>query len=50
VNSYNFGHWLLELLPKVWACLGRPGFKSVPFLIDWQIPPQNVEALPADCR
>lgn len=45
VSSVNFGHWLLEYLPKVFACLGRPGFASVPILIDAQMPRQHREAL-----
>jgi capsular polysaccharide biosynthesis protein len=45
VSSLNFGHWLLEYLPKVFACLGRPGFASVPILIDSQMPRQHREAL-----
>ena len=45
VNTNNFGHWLLEFLPKVLACLERPGFNSVPLLIDDQMPSQHREAL-----
>jgi hypothetical protein len=45
VNSYNFGHWHMEFLPKLWACRDRPGFSDVPILVDEQMPPQNLEAL-----
>lgn len=44
-NSYNFGHLLIEFLPKLFALLGRPGFDSVPILIDEQMPRQHREAL-----
>jgi capsular polysaccharide biosynthesis protein len=39
VNSYNFGHWLVEFLPKVWGCMGRSDFSSVPILLDEQMHP-----------
>ena len=45
VNSSNFGHWLIEFLPKVWACLERPGFDSVPILIDEHLHPELRPAL-----
>lgn len=45
VNSYNFGHWLIEFLPKAWACREHPGFETVPILIDEQMPEQNRQAL-----
>jgi hypothetical protein len=45
VNSYNFGHLLIEFLPKLFALLGRPGFDSVPILVDQQMPRQHREAL-----
>ncbi len=45
VHSFNFGHWLLEFLPKVFACIGRPGFQGVPILVDEQMPQQHREAL-----
>lgn len=45
VHSYNYGHWLIELLPRVLACRDRPGFNSVPILIDEQMIPQHREAL-----
>ena len=45
VHSYNFGHWLIEFLPRVLACRDRPGFGSVPILIDEQMIPQHREAL-----
>jgi hypothetical protein len=45
VNSYNFGHWLIEFLPRVLACRDLPGFGSVPILIDEQMPPQHLDAL-----
>jgi capsular polysaccharide biosynthesis protein len=43
-NSSAFGHLLLEFLPKVLACRDRPGFDSVPLLIDEDMPPQHREA------
>jgi hypothetical protein len=45
VHSYAFGHWMLEFLPKLWACRQRPGFDAVPILIDEKMPPQHREAL-----
>ena len=45
VHSDNYGHWLLEFLPKVLACRDRPGFDSVPILIDEQMIPQHRQAL-----
>lgn len=45
VHSYNFGHWLIEFLPRLLAALRRPGFESVPVLVDAQMPPQHLEAL-----
>jgi capsular polysaccharide biosynthesis protein len=45
VNTYNFGHWLIEFLPKVWACSRRRGFESVPILVDEQMHPQLRPAL-----
>jgi hypothetical protein len=45
VNSYNFGHLLLEFLPKLFALLGRSGFGSVPIIVDEQMPRQHREAL-----
>ena len=45
VNSYNFGHLLGEFLPKLLALRGRPGFGSVPILVDEQMPPQHREAI-----
>ena len=44
-NSFNFGHLLLEFLPKLLAFLGRPGFASIPILIDEQMPWQHREAI-----
>jgi Glycosyltransferase 61 len=45
VHSGAFGHWIFEFLPKLLACLARPGFDKVPILIDQQMPPQHQEAL-----
>ena len=45
VNSYNFGHLLVEFLPKLLALLGRRRFGSVPILVDEQMPRQHREAL-----
>ena len=45
VHTYNFGHWLLEFLPRLFGCVGRPGFESLPILIDEQMPSQHREAL-----
>jgi hypothetical protein len=45
VQTYNFGHWLMQFLPRVLACQDRPGFADVVLLIDRQMPPQHVEAL-----
>jgi hypothetical protein len=45
VHSFNFGHWLLEFLPKVWAVAGRSDFRGVTILVDEQMPSQLREAL-----
>jgi hypothetical protein len=45
LHSYAFGHWVCELLPKLWACSGLPGFERVCLLVDEQMPPQLFEAL-----
>jgi hypothetical protein len=45
VHSFNFGHWLLEFLPKVWAVAGRREFRGVTVLVDEQMPPQLREAV-----
>jgi hypothetical protein len=45
VHSGVFGHWMIEFLPKLWACLQRSSFESVPILIDEQMPIQHREAL-----
>jgi len=45
LHSFNFGHWLQELLPKLLACVDRPGFESVTVLVDEQMPEQHREAL-----
>ncbi len=45
VNSFNFGHWLLEFLPRMWIAGDRPGFEEIPVLVDERMPPQNFEAL-----
>lgn len=45
LHSFNFGHWLVELLPKLLVCLDRPGFESVTVVVDEQMPQQHREAL-----
>jgi hypothetical protein len=45
LHSFNFGHWLTEFLPKVLVCIDRPGFDSVPVVVDEQMPVQHREAL-----
>jgi capsular polysaccharide biosynthesis protein len=45
VHSFNFGHWMMEFLPRVWLAMNRPGFSDVPVLVDNQMPHQNIEAL-----
>ena len=45
LHSFNFGHWTAEFLPKLWACLGRPGFEKVTLLVDEQMPIQHLESL-----
>jgi hypothetical protein len=45
LHSFNFGHWVSEFLPKLWACLGRPEFAGVPLLVDEQMPAQHFESL-----
>jgi hypothetical protein len=43
----NYGHWVFEKLFKLWACMDRPGFESVPVLIDEQMPVQMRQSLTA---
>lgn len=45
VHSANFGHWLMEFLPKIWASLDQPGFAETPILVDRDMPSQHLEAL-----
>jgi capsular polysaccharide biosynthesis protein len=45
VHSVAFGHWIIEFLPKVWALMDRPGFGSVPLLVDARMPDQHLEAV-----
>ena len=45
VNTYNFGHWLVEFLPKIWWTQSRPGFAEVPIIVDEQMHPQLRPAL-----
>jgi hypothetical protein len=47
MNSANWGHWVVECLFKLWACLDRPDFAGVPVLIDEDMPPQMRESLEA---
>jgi capsular polysaccharide biosynthesis protein len=47
LHSAAFGHWLVEFLPRLWACRPLPGFAAVPVLVDAQMPPQHREALDA---
>lgn len=43
--SYNYAHFIVEKLFKVLACIGRPGFESVPILIDEQMQRAHREML-----
>jgi Glycosyltransferase 61 len=43
--TYNYAHWIIEKLFKVLACMDRPGFESVPILIDEQMQPAHREML-----
>jgi capsular polysaccharide biosynthesis protein len=43
----NYGHWVFEKLFKLWACMDRPAFESVPVLIDQQMPAQMRQSLTA---
>ena len=45
VHSHTFGHWIGEFLPKLWAAQQRPGFASLPILLDEGMPAQHVDAL-----
>lgn len=45
LHSYAFGHWIAELLPKLWACMDAPGFDRVTVLLDEQMPAQHFEAV-----
>lgn len=49
VHSYNFGHWLIEYVPKLLAALDRPGFSTVPIVIDDEMPPQHLEIVRLLC-
>ncbi len=45
LHSFAYGHWLAELLPKLWACLDRPDVTGLTVLVDAQMPAQHMEAL-----
>jgi Glycosyltransferase 61 len=45
VHASGFGHLLVEFLPKLWALMERPGFDTVPILIDEGMPAQHEEAV-----
>jgi tetratricopeptide (TPR) repeat protein len=45
IHTWNFGHWIVEFMFQVWLCMGRPGFGSVPLVIDEQMPSQLREML-----
>lgn len=45
VHSFNFGHWIMEFIPKVWMLLGRSAFEKCPILVDEQMPSQLMEVL-----
>lgn len=44
-HSRAFGHWMMEFLPKLWALMLRPGFESVPIIVDDEMPSQHIEAI-----
>jgi hypothetical protein len=44
-QTANFGHWTMEYMFQLWACLQQPGFAGVTILIDAQMPPQHREAV-----
>lgn len=45
LHSFAFGHWISELLPRLWACLDVPAFRGATLLVDAQMPAQHLEAL-----
>jgi capsular polysaccharide biosynthesis protein len=45
LHSFNFGHWVNEFLPKLWACLDLPGFNKCTLLVDAQMPEQHFQSL-----
>jgi capsular polysaccharide biosynthesis protein len=45
VHTYNFGHWVVEHLFRLWASMHQPGFDGVTLLIDEKMPAQLREAL-----
>jgi hypothetical protein len=44
-HTWNFGHWILEFMFKVWLCMDKARFASVPLVIDEQMPAQLREML-----
>jgi hypothetical protein len=44
-QTSNFGHWTMEHMFQLWACLKQPGFDGVPIVIDAQMPAQHREAI-----
>ena len=44
-QTSNFGHWTMEHMFQLWACLRQPGFEGLPILVDAQMPPQHREAI-----
>jgi len=47
--TYNYAHWIVEKLFKVLVCLDRPGFRSVPIIVDEQMQPAHLEMLRQFC-
>ena len=45
IDSRQFGHWLVEYLPRVWAFMQHPGFTDLPIIIDEDMPRQMEESL-----
>lgn len=44
-HTYNYGHWIVEFMFQVWACIRQPGFERLPLIIDAQMPPQHRQLL-----
>ncbi len=44
-HTHNYGHWIVEFMFQIWACMDRTGFDTLPIIVDAQMPSQLRELL-----